>query len=400
MCIDSLDVDQRHSFEQIVEFCRHTLAAPDKHHGVCVIRGSAGTGKSTLLSALLMRLTASSRLHKSGDVFAGCEVRIMVNHAEMWRRYRNLAGECEQLRKGQVVRPTTYINSADKRGHGADIALVDEAHLLLTQPNPYMHFRAENQLREIIRLSQVTILTFDEAQVLHLRSHWDDSLLKQVLSEVSVAEFSLHAQHRMGASHKLRDWVDSFAFGRGQVVAPPKGDQHFEMKVFSDAKEMRDAIRQRAERGRARLLSTYDYPYRLDGNDYYIDEPGLHIRWDRYAPSSLLPWPQRPETLDEVGSVYTIQGLDLDWAGIILGPSNKLGLDGRLQVIPDKYEDQAAFNGIAKLRADGLQSSAIEHAKELLLRDALITLLTRPRKGLFLYAHDEALGKALLSARL
>ena len=36
-----------------------------------------------------------------------------------------------------------------------------------------------------------------------------------------------------------------------------------------------------------------------------------------------LAWAEQPQTIDEVGSTYTIQGFDLNYAGVILGPSVK-----------------------------------------------------------------------------
>ncbi|MFT8788887.1 MAG: DNA/RNA helicase domain-containing protein [Bifidobacterium psychraerophilum] len=367
-----------------------------------MIRGAAGTGKSTLLSSLLVALSERSRRRTPGDVLGGTTVRILVNHAEMWRRYRDMAASQECLRKAQVLRPTSYINASDKRSAlsgrqgGADIALVDEAHLLLTQPNPYTRFHAENQLSEIVRLSKVTVIAYDENQVLRLRSRWDEDVLDKALAGAWTTEIRLDDQHRMGASREIRGWVRSFALGGGPVTPPPPGDGHFEMKVFRNAGAMRDAVLARDVRGPSRLLSTYDYPYRLDGKDYFIEEEGLRIPWDRYQPQAASPWPQRPETVKEVGSVYTIQGMDLDWAGVILGPSNTLDGEGRLRPLPELYQDQAAFTGVARLKTQGMDADAIEHSRICLLRNALMTLLTRPRKGLFLYAHDPRLLRALL----
>jgi DUF2075 family protein len=364
-----------------------------------VIQGAAGTGKSTLLSSLFLALSERSRQSVPNDAISGATVRVMVNHAEMWKRYRDFAGENRALKKSQVLRPTSYINAANKTGIGADIVLVDEAHLLLTQPNPYMHFTAENQLAEIVRHTPITILAYDESQVLRMRSMWNEDVLSNALGDVDVVNCRLGNQHRMGASLEVRDWIARLLQGQEAVTPPPKGDNHFDMQVFSNAGDMRDALVNCSHNGSARLLSTYDYPYRLDGNDYFIEEVGLHIRWDRYEPQSSLAWPERPETLNEVGSVYTIQGLDLDWAGVILGPSNVLGKDGTLQVQPDLYQDQAAFVGVTRLRKQGYGSSDIEDMKEHLLRNALMTLLTRPRKGLFIYAHDPELSRALSGVR-
>lgn len=48
----------------------------------------------------------------------------------------------------------------------------------------------------------------------------------------------------------------------------------------------------------------------------------LKLPWDKINFTDR-PWAERPETIQEVGSIYTIQGFDLNYAGVILGPSIK-----------------------------------------------------------------------------
>jgi len=114
------------------------------------------------------------------------------------------------------------------------------------------------------------------------------------------------------------------------------------------------------------------------------------LRWDRSLPREKLPWAERPDTIDEVGSVYTIQGFDLNYAGVILGPSLFYDVKhDRIGVRPERYEDSAAFQG-----RDGI--AAPEEAKTRVILNALNVILTRGIHGLFLYAHDPALRERLL----
>ncbi|EPC76054.1 DUF2075 domain-containing protein, partial [Lacticaseibacillus paracasei] len=102
------------------------------------------------------------------------------------------------------------------------------------------------------------------------------------------------------------------------------------------------------------------------------------------------PWAQRPETLHEVGSIYTIQGFDLNYAGVILGPS--LGYDpskDRLTVDLAQYQDKEAF----KKRPDLADTT---DAKAAIIMNAINILLKRAKHGLYLYAADPALRQRLL----
>ncbi len=42
-----------------------------------------------------------------------------------------------------------------------------------------------------------------------------------------------------------------------------------------------------------------------------------------------LAWAEQEQTIDEVGSTFTIQGFDLNYAGVIIGPSVKYR-DGKI----------------------------------------------------------------------
>lgn len=132
-------------------------------------------------------------------------------------------------------------------------------------------------------------------------------------------------------------------------------------------------------------MATYDYPYKLDGQDHFISEGHFHLRWDRSKPEAKLPWAERADTIDEVGSVYTVQGFDLNYVGLILGPSVCYDeKSGELRLDPSCYEDSAAFMG-----REAIQDP--QQAKERIMLNALHVLMTRAVKGLYIYAHDPAL---------
>lgn len=140
------------------------------------------------------------------------------------------------------------------------------------------------------------------------------------------------------------------------------------------------------------MLATYDFPATLnDGHDHFVETSTFKLRWDRYQPTAKTYWAEREDSIDEVGSVYTIQGFDLNYAGVIIGPSVTYDPQSeRLVIHPEYYEDQAAFAGAAQL-ADP------EAAKQQIILNSLYVLMSRARNGLYLYAVDPALQAKLLS---
>ena len=84
--------------------------------------------------------------------------------------------------------------------------------------------------------------------------------------------------------------------------------------------------------GLSRLVATFDWPY--NGNKkpedlaYWcvkIDEWSLpwNKQLSRDRKYKNVSWAEQPQTIDEVGSTYTIQGADLNYVGVIIGPSVK-----------------------------------------------------------------------------
>ncbi|MBJ7222859.1 MULTISPECIES: DUF2075 domain-containing protein [unclassified Brenneria] len=363
-------------------------------HAFFVIHGEAGTGKSVLLNNLFCDLQTRARLRPQHPLY-GSENYLLVNHPEMLKAYKNATDNQPGLRKKDYERPTTFINRMDKRGSRADIVLVDEAHLLLTRRDRYNHFFQDNHLDEIIRLARIVVLVFDEQQVLKFKSLWRESDLSRIMARWPHEVHVLRHQFRMRADAATQHWIRCFC-QRRLLPLPSTNtsgrEQAFDIRIFDDAQAMYEVIKDKnASGGLARMLSTYDYPYRLDGQDYFIEEGKFRLRWDRSKPTERLPWAERADTIDEVGSVYTVQGFDLNYVGLILGPSVTWDdRRGEIALNPAEYEDSAAFQGQA-------QVDNVDEVKERIMLNAINVLMTRAIYGLYLYAHDEKLRTKLMS---
>lgn len=150
-------------------------------------------------------------------------------------------------------------------------------------------------------------------------------------------------------------------------------------------------VKRNQEVGLSRILSTSGYPSTLDGGKHYICEGDFKMPWDQYN-FTATPWAELPQTIDEVGSIYTCQGFDLNYAGIIIGPviSQKPGTN-QLQVNLDRFTDTEAF----KKRADLTDPDQIIHYEKRMILNALNVILKRGVKGTYLYAHDPLLRQTL-----
>ncbi|AVK64335.1 DNA replication initiation protein [Lactobacillus sp. CBA3606] len=367
----------------LLTFITTHLAQPTT--GLFVIHGDAGTGKSAVLAAAFSRLQALSR-SETPNALQGTDNYLVVNHNEMLKIYKRLAGSAPDLRKKDFQKPTPLINRLSKTDHQADVVFIDEAHLLLTQPDRYNRFNGQNQLAELIKHSRVVVLVFDSHQVLKLKSYWQAADLQPFLAQYPHETFNLDEQFRVTGNAQVVNWIDQFTQGH---LLPQPVDANFDFRIFADGQPMYDLIRQRDQQVHlARLIATADFPYVVNHGTWYVTAGHLKLPWDKVNLTDD-PWALRPETLNEVGSIYTIQGFDLNYAGVILGPS--VGYDAatdRVIIHLDHYEDQEAFKNRSDL-------GELAKLKVQIVFNSINVLMKRGRYGLYITAVDPALRQRL-----
>ncbi|MGN7271005.1 DUF2075 domain-containing protein [Bacillus licheniformis] len=370
---------------KILDFCKERIQKEGNH--VIVIEGDAGTGKSVLLSSLFNTI---QDLAKSEDSFLKeTDNYLLVNHSEMLKTYKSIANSLPNLKKKSFMKPTPFINEKTKTGATADIVLVDEAHLLLTKEDSYNHFRYQNQLDEIIKRSKITVVIFDPKQVLKIKSYWNERLLEEIINQYDAKTVKLTDQMRMNANPETIKWIDSFV--EKKVLPFPTEDSSFELKIFEDAAAFKTAIeRKNSEDGLSRIVSTFDYLHKKDKKTYIVDEDGINMPWN--STQDKVTWAENPNSIKEVGSIYTVQGFDLNYVGVVLGPSVSYDEEkDELVIDTSKYKDTGAF----VLRTD-LSPEQNEQIKEQIILNSINVLMKRGIQGLYIYATDPKLKKRLL----
>lgn len=371
--------------EEIIEFCKKHYNT-DKR-AVYFIKGDAGTGKSVVLSSTFNALQDYS-VDKHSELYKSKNY-LLVNHNEMLKTYQSIAGSLPNLHKYNFMKPTPFINQAESGKIFSDITMVDEAHLLLTRPDRFNNYKGYNQLEDIIKHSKVTIVVYDEKQFLKAKSYWSDDIIKNIAGDITYDEFNLTDQFRIQAEDTVVNWIDNFVNKKVEPIPDDTGD--YELKVFNSAADMMAAIEEKDKKHQlSRVVATFDYVHKKDGKDYFVEEPGFKGLWNRTEYKET--WAEHPDTIREVGSIYTVQGFDLNYVGVILGPS--ITYDEKKQelvVRPEKYKDTEAFrdSSITRVKYD------INRVKENIILNSINVLMKRGVKGLYLYASDEKLRNIL-----
>jgi hypothetical protein len=95
-------------------------------------------------------------------------------------------------------------------------------------------------------------------------------------------------------------------------------------------------------------------------------------------------WATDPAGFDQVGCVYTAQGFEYDWSGVIIGP-DLVARDGKMFSVREANRDPAFRN----------HNAVSDHEFDILVRQVYKVLLTRGMRGTVLYATDQETRKLL-----
>lgn len=362
------------------------------------VQGEAGTGKTVLNSSIFYEILTN------GEELFGREIdcHILVNHVQQITVYEQIAKRLG-LGNDRVHKPTQFINkfSTERK---VDVAFVDEAHLLLTRGN--QGYSGHNQLEDVINRSRVTVVMFDEYQVLNSEEYWEPAILEEIksIAHRQHSYIGLSQQLRMRCSLSTRQWLDDFVLNNR--LSEFTKDNEYEVKSFNSPQALYDAIREKASKDEtrlSRLVATYDWEYNgvrgpEDKAFWSVEINGWSKPWNYETLSRLskkelkqikdLAWAEQPHTIDEVGSTYTIQGFDLSYVGVILGPSVKYK-DGEIIFDPSESCNTRATS--RRTLSDGSKQSF----GKIFIRNEVKVLLSRGVNGLYIYACDDNLRQAL-----
>lgn len=336
-----------------------------------VVNGDPGTGKSVLAIYLSKLL---NELEDRPDLKIALVIPMTSLRDTLKKVFRKIKG----LNASMVLAPSQVT-----RDH-YDLIIVDEAHRLrqrknlsgyvpFDQANIYYGLGKEgNQLDWILKASDSQILMFDEKQSV-MPGDIPVSLIKNLAAE----KFYLSSQLRVQGGEDYIEYIDNIL----NSLNPDRCSfSNYDVRLFNSVKELIDTIKERdREFGLSRVVAGYgwDWKTKNDKEAYDIDIDGLKLIWN----STNTDWVNSPNAINEIGCIHTIQGYDLNYNGVILGPEIDYDpITNQITVDQKKYKD---ING----------KRSMESPDELILyiRNIYKTLLTRGIKGTYIYAYNKSL---------
>lgn len=373
--VDQLSDEQQHVITQLNTYIHDSILR--KQHAVAIIQGAAGTGKSVVLMQLVKQYMTDSHY----------KTALVVNHPELYKAYQDMAKDFSGLNPRDIRRPTALINDAQKNHRQYDVIFVDEAHLLYSKSEPYAHYRGENQLTDLMNLAKIVVVVYDFNQVFQSKMYWSQDLLLNTIGDHPHQQFNMDFQYRMIASESQIDWLDKLTAQK--PITPFPKDSNFEFEVFSTAGALYEKIKSKNKAfGLSRVVATSGFP-RIDGR-HNVEMDSFSLPWDEWDPQRT-HWAKRESSITQVGTIYTLQGFDLNYVGMIIGPS--FGYDAktdRMTILPEKYSHKEIF----KKRKD-LQFTPAQYQD--FIANVLNVLIKRGEYGLYLTAYDDALRERLVA---
>lgn len=379
-----------------------------------VVQGDPGTGK-TIVAVYLIKLLRDiaesidgenldsdsifSDYFQDGnrDLLQSLRIGLVIPQQSLRASLRTVFKKTPALDQFMVISPFDL----GKEDAKFDLLIVDEAHRLSQRANQpsgpqnkkYQDINialfgkddlAYTQLDWIQASSTHQILLVDSAQSVRpadLPREILDALLASARNDDSL--YRLRSQMRVQGAADYVDYVRKI-LSESPPTPAPMGDYDF--RLFDNLSEMRAEILSReSETQLARLVAGFAWPWNSKNNPAAIDIEidGCHLRWNQTQKD----WVNSPTSVDEVGSIHTIQGYDLNYAGVIIGPD--LGFDPiekRLFVRRESYFDKKGKENNPKL--------GIVYTDDDLLRyiaNIYAVLMTRGIRGTYVYVCDEHL---------
>ncbi|MFJ2775304.1 DNA/RNA helicase domain-containing protein [Kitasatospora sp. NPDC087315] len=346
---------------------------------VIAVSGGPGSGKTALAVRILGHLMRRENV----------DVRYVTPSGTLLTQLREVAGEAGLFSGRDVfILPGKVRSLSSKR---IRIVVVDEAQRLTRGP----HGGTSPDLQWMARNVDVLVVFLDERQVIRPREGVTVGELRH-LAEQSGRDFqplTLAGSFRNAGSRAFTGWIDDLFYGRPR----PWNDQDYEVAVASDPFDLESWIRRNnTSSTNARIAAGFCWDWSEGGvlaEDVQIRVPspgGTHDRiwsaaWNSRTAvlgedgSAVAPvrqlWANGAGGHRQVGCVYTAQGLEYEYAGLIIG-DDLVRRGNRWHGRPQASHD-SAMRGV----------DAAEYLP--LALNTYRVLATRGTKALRLYSTDE-----------
>lgn len=372
--------EQKVIYEDAIRMAIDTVSNNDKN--VLVVQGGPGTGKSVLAINLLVELTKRNMT---------C-FYVTKNAAPRAVFRDKLKGTFKMAYINNLFQGSGQFTEAEK--NEVNVLVVDEAHRLNAKSGMFQNL-GENQIKEIINASNLSIFFIDEDQRVTLKDIGSVDEIKKYANELGagIKIVELESQFRCNGSDGYLAWLDNVLEIR-KTANYDLDDFQYDFKVIDSPNDLRRLIEEKNSiNNKSRLVAGYCWNWISEGknnsevHDIVIPEYNFEMSWNL---GNSQTWAIDPMSVNEVGCIHTCQGLEFDYVGVIIGDDIRYE-DG--QIVTD-YKKRAStdqsLKGINKIASEYGQDVANKIADRI-IKNTYRTLMTRGMKGCYVYCVDKNL---------
>lgn len=296
---------------------------------------------------------------------------------------------------------TSYVPASTDE-NSIDVLLVDEAHRI--QKKAYTQYTKQEmrtelpQIDTIIRSSKITVFFIDDRQAIRGVEIGSSNLIREAAKRWNaiVEECELTSQFRCNGSDNYMDWMEQVLYNK--PITSTFSFEDYDLKLFDNPKEMYDklVLQNNVPNQTARIMAGFCWPWSkevVNGDlikDVCIGDFAMPWETSDDVPYQLLTkrypkwyeWAYKPLGIEQVGCIYTAQGFEFDYAGVIIGNDLKYDLINK-KIITDK---SACKDPVLRRNVKEANMTFDDY-----VRNIYRVLMSRGMKGCYLYVVDDGL---------
>ena len=372
--------EQKVVYEEILQ--KSLLCMTDQKKRTVIVKGGPGTGKTVVAINLLAKLT-------NEGLFAQYTSK---NSAPRNVYAKKLTGHKKSSINNMFKSSGSYV---DAESNIVDVIICDEAHRLNDKSGMF-HNLGENQIKEIIHAGLCSIFFIDESQRVTLSDIGTVVEIQKWAEELDseVSEMELVSQFRCNGSDGYLAWLDDVLEIRETANFDLK-DVDYDIRIVDSPNEVRNLIVERNKaHNQSRILAGYCWAWLKEGQNntdvHDIKIGDFEMSWNL---GNTTTFAIDENSVNEVGCIHTSQGLEFDYAGVIIGDDMRYENGHIVTDFTKRAKTDQSLKGIKKLYKENPEL-ALKKADEI-IKNTYRTLMTRGMKGCYVYCTDKKLADYL-----
>lgn len=373
--------EQKVVYEEIIKTALKCMS--DQKKRTVIVKGGPGTGKTVVAINLLAKLT-------NEGLFAQYTSK---NSAPRNVYEKKLTGHKKSSIKNMFKGAGSYIEAEPNI---VDTIICDEGYRLTAKTQLGPKIAGENQIKEIINASLCSVFFIDESQRVTLSDIGTVSEIVKWADELDseVQEMELVSQFRCDGSDGYLAWLDDVLEIRETANFDLK-DIDYDIRIMDSPNEVRDLIIEcNKTRNQSRILAGYCWAWLKEGQNnsdvHDIKIGDFEMSWNLGNTSTFAI---DENSVNEVGCIHTSQGLEFDYAGVIIGDDMRYKNGHIVTDFTKRAKTDQSLKGIKKLYKENPEF-ALKEADEI-IKNTYRTLMTRGMKGCYVYCTDKNLADHL-----